>query len=64
MAYLNFPLESLITVRNVHSNQVVVIDDLSLEYHKIDADEMVTQRKNIVLASDTGDCPIILFSDE
>lgn len=64
MTYLNFPLESLIIVKNVHSNKVVVVDDLSLEYHKLEADATVTKCKNVVLASDTADCPIILFSDE
>ncbi|MDI1352494.1 MAG: peptidoglycan editing factor PgeF [bacterium] len=64
MAYLNIPLKSLIILKNVHSNKVIVVDDLSLEYHKLEADATVTQCKDVVLASDTADCPIILFSDE
>jgi len=64
MAHLNFPLEALVTVTCVHGNRVIVVDDLSVDYLKLEADALVSKLKNIVLASDTADCPVVLFADE
>ena len=64
MAKLNFQLNSLVTVKNVHGNQVVVVDEPWTEQNKPNADALVTKLKNIVLASDSADCPIVLFADE
>lgn len=64
MAYINFPIESFITVRNVHGSNVVEINDPLENYQQCEADGMVTKYKNIVLASDSADCPIVLFADE
>ena len=65
MAYFDYSLEALTTVRNVHGNQVMSVEDSGWsEEQKPEADAMVTQQKNIVLASDSADCPIVLFADE
>ncbi len=65
MVYFGYPLGALTTVRNVHGNQVMIVEDSGwTEEQKPEADAMVTQQKNIVLASDSADCPIVLFADE
>ena len=61
---LKFSLESMITVKMVHGNKVAVIDESWDEKNKPEADAMVTRQRNIVLASDSADCPIVLFADE
>lgn len=63
MAYINFPLESFKTVRNVHGDNIIEISDPLKNYQQCEADGMVTKLKNIVLASDSADCPIVLFAD-
>lgn len=63
MAHLGYQLESLITVRNSHSNKAVIIEQPWCESEKPEADGMVTKISNIVLGSDSADCPIILFAD-
>lgn len=64
MDHLNFQLDSLITVNSEHGNQVYIVEQLWMEDQKPTADAMVTKLKHIVLASDSADCPIILFADE
>ena len=64
IAHLGYPLESLVTVRNIHSNKVVIIEKSWNESEKPEADGMVTKISNIVLGSDSADCPIILFADD
>ncbi len=64
MAQLGYSLESLITVRNRHSNIAVIADKPWLESQKPEADAIVTNLPNIVLGSDSADCPIILLADE
>lgn len=61
MAYLNKPLEALITVKNTHGNVVAVVDE---HWTTCEADAMVTRLNHIVLASDNADCPIVLFADK
>jgi YfiH family protein len=57
-------LESLVTVRNIHSNKVMTVDQPWQEKEKPEADGMVTALPNLVLGSDSADCPIILFADD
>lgn len=61
---LNVPLESMITVKMVHGNKVIVVDESWDNENRPEADAMVTRQKNVVLASDSADCPIVLFADE
>lgn len=62
-SYFGYPPESLVTVKNIHSNRVMVVDRLWIEHEKPEADAMVTKQKDIMLGSDSADCPIILFAD-
>jgi len=64
MAHLNLQRHALTTVKNVHGNEVIVVDNSAVDYQTIRADAMVTQDKTIVLASDSADCPIVLLADE
>lgn len=64
LAYLNRPVESMITVSMVHSNQVAIIDKSWDTHSRPEADAMVTKLKQVVLASDSADCPIVLLADE
>jgi YfiH family protein len=63
MSYLGISFESLITTINVHGNNVISVDVPWEESNPPEADGMVTNLKNIVLASDSADCPIVLFAD-
>lgn len=64
MAHLRYSLESLITVRNIHSNKATIVEQPWNEDKKPEADAMVTKLSGIVLGSDSADCPIILFADD
>ncbi|HSW69442.1 MAG TPA: peptidoglycan editing factor PgeF [Gammaproteobacteria bacterium] len=64
VAQFEYPLESLITVRNIHSNRAIIIEQSWSEDKKPEADAMVTKLSKIVLGSDSADCPIILFADD
>ncbi|HHF7349782.1 TPA: peptidoglycan editing factor PgeF [Legionella feeleii] len=62
--FLGYPLTSLVTVKNVHGNKAVIVNEHWPENETIEADAMVTKQKNILLGSDSADCPIVLFADE
>lgn len=64
MVALNLPLDSLVTVKNVHGNQVAIVEKPWSEFQNPEADAMVTKLKRVVLGSDSADCPIVLFADE
>jgi YfiH family protein len=61
--HLGLALESLVTVNNIHSNKVVVVDKPWLQPQNPEADAMVTQQRGIILGSDSADCPIVLLAD-
>lgn len=63
MSHFNFSLESLVSVHNVHSNHAIIIEQPMLKHLRPHADAMVTKLSQIVLGSDSADCPIILFAD-
>lgn len=63
MSYLGIPFDSLATTVNIHGSNVIVVKDTWSEDALPEADGMVTNQKNIVLASDSADCPIVLFAD-
>ena len=64
LAHLGHPLSSLATVRNVHGNTAVIIDQVSPDAPKLLADAMVTKQPQLILGSDSADCPIVLFAAE
>ena len=53
----------LVTLYQIHSNKVSVIDDSSLEESKIEADAMVSKNPRIALGILTADCTPVLFAD-
>ena len=64
MSHFDLALESLVTVRNTHSNIVAIVEEPWPEHQLPQADGMVTKLPEIVLGSDSADCPIVLFADE
>lgn len=64
MQYLGSSLESLVTVKNYHSNKVILVEKPWTESEKPEADALVTQLPGIILGSDSADCPIILLADD
>lgn len=64
MSYFGQHLESLVSVRNFHSNHAVIVEQPWQEYQKPNADAMVTKHTQIILGSDSADCPIIIFADD
>jgi YfiH family protein len=63
MACFDLAVDSLVTVRNAHTNIAVIVDEPWTEKNKPQADGMVTKLRRVVLGSDSADCPIILFVD-
>ncbi|WP_019216585.1 peptidoglycan editing factor PgeF [Legionella tunisiensis] len=63
-SFFGYPLTSLITVKNIHGDKAVIVDQHWSENETVEADAMVTKQKNILLGSDSADCPIVLFADE
>nr|WP_155831629.1 laccase domain-containing protein [Legionella oakridgensis] len=61
---MNLSSISMITVSMVHGNNVVIVDMPWNDDNRSKADAMVTKQKQMVLASDSADCPIVLFADE
>ena len=64
VSHLGYSLESLISIKNVHENKVVIVDKPWAQHEQPKADGMVTKLKGLVLGSDSADCPIVLFADE
>lgn len=57
------PGAQLVTVRQVHSPEVVTIRDAIAEANRPAADAMVTDRPGLVLGILTADCVPVLFAD-
>lgn len=53
----------LITLRQVHSNRVHIIEDISSQWNKSDGDALATQVENIALAVQVADCLPVLIAD-
>lgn len=64
LSHFGHPLTSLATVRNVHGNKAVIIDQATPKTPEHLADAMVTNLPQVILGSDSADCPIVLFADE
>lgn len=62
-SYFGCSFESLMTVKNIHSNKCMLIEHPWLEHERPEADAMVTKQKKIILGTDTADCPAVLFAD-
>lgn len=61
--HLGYPLEKLMTVKNIHSNKAVILEKLWDEQDKPEADGIVSNKPGILLGSDSADCPIVLLAD-
>jgi YfiH family protein len=63
MAALDLPADRLVTCYQVHSPEVVVVDQPWLREESPRADAMVTRRRGLALGILTADCVPILFAD-
>lgn len=61
-------LENLLTVNQVHSSDILVIDAPNQEYshfHKLECDGIITDRKGVIIGICVADCcPILLLDPE
>lgn len=53
----------LVSLKQVHSPDCVIVDDPWDEGHRPEADAMVTSRRGLVLGIVTADCAPVLFAD-
>jgi polyphenol oxidase len=53
----------LIALRQVHSNRVHIIKDISAQWNQAEADAIATRVENIALAVKTADCLPVLIVD-
>jgi polyphenol oxidase len=53
----------LVALRQVHSNHVHIIDDISNQWNQLEGDAIATRVENIALAVKTADCLPILIVD-
>lgn len=60
--YFNIEVENLITVHQVHSNEVVVVDRAFID-KRPKADAIVTTTKGLAIGILTADCGPVLFAD-
>jgi YfiH family protein len=63
MAMLDLPPEALVTVHQIHSPDVVVVDGPWAEGQRPQADAMVTTTPGLALGILTADCAPVLFTD-
>lgn len=61
---LNFAPEKLFTLRQVHSAEVLTVDEQSDPEARPEADGLVTKAPGLLLGILTADCTPILFADE
>jgi hypothetical protein len=64
MAELGLPADALATVHQVHSAEVIVVEQPWPQDARPRADAMVTKRKGLALGILTADCAPVLFADE
>lgn len=53
----------LVTVKQIHSNRVVTVDDGALPERTLEADAIVTRRSDILVGTLTADCAPLLLVD-
>jgi YfiH family protein len=63
MAMLDMPVEALVTVHQIHSPEVVVVDGPWPDGARPQADAMVTTKQGLALGILTADCAPVLFAD-
>ena len=63
LSALNLPGATLITVSQIHSNRVHIIEDISAQWNDTEGDAIVTVVKNIALSVKTADCMPVLIVD-
>lgn len=64
LAELGLPAEALATVYQVHSPDIVTVDEPWPHDRRPKADAMLTKRKGVALGILTADCTPVLFADE
>jgi len=64
MAMLGQPADALVTVYQVHSPNVVTVDERIPYDRSVEADAMVTNKPGIALGILTADCAPVLFADQ
>jgi YfiH family protein len=63
LSALNLADVPLATLRQVHSNRVYIIKDISDQWNRSEGDALITQAESIALAVQTADCFPILVAD-
>ena len=61
----DLPPHQLLTVRQVHGNDILIIDEPNADvshFHKVESDAIITDQKNIMIGVLVADCyPVLLF---
>lgn len=63
ITYFSTTINNLVSLNNIHGNDVIIVDKPWLVTKAPLADAMVTSTKNILLGATSADCPIVLFAD-
>jgi YfiH family protein len=63
LSALNLPGTPLVTLRQIHSNQVHIIKEFSGQWNPPEGDAVVTRLKNLALSVQTADCLPVLIAD-
>jgi purine-nucleoside/S-methyl-5'-thioadenosine phosphorylase / adenosine deaminase len=64
MEHIHCSVNSSVSIKCVHGNEVVIVNEVWKEDEKPKADAMITTKVGIVLASTTADCPVVLLVDK
>jgi YfiH family protein len=64
MTQLHYPYEALVSVKNVHGANVIIVENTWPDHSPPIGDAMVTNQQNIVLGAETADCACVLFADD
>ncbi|NDC56659.1 MAG: peptidoglycan editing factor PgeF [Alphaproteobacteria bacterium] len=62
-SYFNVSADRLLTLYQIHSPRVVIVDDLFSPDNRPEGDAMVTREKNVALGILTADCVPVLLAD-
>ncbi|AIK96362.1 peptidoglycan editing factor PgeF [Candidatus Odyssella acanthamoebae] len=62
--HLGGSLDQLITLRQTHSNKVIVATDAWLHENRPEGDALITRSKNLIIGIITADCVPVLLADE
>jgi polyphenol oxidase len=63
LSALRLPDAPLITLSQVHSNRVHIIEDISTQWNRPEGDAIITRAENIALGIKTADCLPVLIAD-